>query len=126
MKAPENYLYSAQHMWAKHVEGNTWIAGITDYAQDLLGDVVFIDSPKVGSQLVAAQSCGIVESVKTGADLFSPLDGEVVDVNTDLINAPESIQDAPYSAWIFKIKTADGYEPKHLLTAADYQSSLKA
>lgn len=125
MKAPENYLYSAEHMWVKHVEDGTWLAGITDYAQDLLGDVVFIEPPLVGSHLVAGVSCGIVESVKTGADLFAPLNGEVIAINTDVINTPESIQDAPYDAWIFKIKTTENTEQKHLLSAADYKALLK-
>ncbi len=124
MKAPENYQYTTEHMWVQTAGDNIWLAGITDYAQDLLGDVIFIEPPAIGSQLLAGHSCGIIESVKTGADLFAPLDGEVVAINVDLVNAPEQIQEAPYAAWIIKIKTAENVELSHLLNAAAYKAML--
>lgn len=125
MKAPENYQYTAEHMWVQALGDNIWLAGITDYAQDLLGDVIFIEPPAISSQLVAGQSCGIIESVKTGADLFAPLNGEVVAINIDLVNAPEQIQEAPYAAWIIKIKTVENVELSHLLSATAYKTLLK-
>lgn len=121
MKAPENFQYSAEHMWVQLADDGNWLAGITDYAQDLLGDIVFIQPPAIGQQLIAGQSCGIVESVKAGADLFAPLNGEVFAVNGEVVNAPESIHDAPYQAWIFKIKATD---TTHLLDASAYKALL--
>ena len=96
MKTPQSLLYSAQHLWVKPVTEGLWEAGITDYAQDLLGDIVFIDAPAVGSILKAGQPCGLVESVKTGSDLHALADGEVTEINHDLINSPEQINDDPY------------------------------
>lgn len=125
MKAPENCQYTAEHMWVQPLGDGNWLAGITDYAQDLLGDIVFIEPPAIGSQLVAGLSCGIVESVKTGADLFAPLNGEVIAINSDLINAPEQIHDAPYAAWIFRIKTSENVKLEHLLDAIAYKALVK-
>lgn len=125
MKTPENYQYTAQHMWVKPLGDGNWLAGITDYAQDLLGDIVFIEPPAINSQLFAGLSCGIIESVKTGADLYSPLDGETVIINSDLINAPELIHDKPYEAWIFKIKTSENVKLDHLLDSNSYKLLIK-
>ena len=80
MHTPESLHYSTQHLWTKISTNDLWEAGITDYAQDLLGDIVFIDAPAIGSKLYAGQSCGLVESVKTGSDLHAPVDGEVVGI----------------------------------------------
>ena len=107
MHTPESLHYSAQHLWTKISTNDLWEAGITDYAQDLLGDIVFIDAPAIGSKLYAGQSCGLVESVKTGSDLHAPVDGEVVEINQAVINSPELINEKPYQAWIFK------YKPSH-------------
>lgn len=125
MKAPENCQYTTEHMWVQLLADGNWLAGITDYAQDLLGDIVFIEPPMLGSKLITGLSCGIVESVKTGADLFAPLDGEVVAINSDLINAPEQIQEAPYASWIFKIKTFETVKLEHLLDASAYKALVK-
>ena len=125
MKAPEDYQYTAQHMWVKPLGDGNWLAGITDYAQDLLGDIVFIEPPTVNSQLVAGLACGNVESVKTGSDLHSPLDGEVVTINSEVINAPEQLNGKPYEAWIFKIKTSEHVKLAHLLNANSYKSLVK-
>lgn len=122
MQTPQSLLYSAQHLWAKSLADGTWEAGITDYAQDLLGDIVFVDVPAVGSTLRAGEPCGLVESVKTGSDLHALVDGEVIEVNQSLINAPEQINDNPYKAWIFKFKSGDADIEKKLLSAEDYKA----
>jgi len=121
MKTPQSLLYSAQHLWTKRTANDTWEAGITDYAQDLLGDIVFVDAPAVGSTLKAGVPCGLVESVKTGSDLHALVDGEVTEVNQALINAPEQINDDPYAAWIFRFKTNDSDIEKKLLSAEAYR-----
>jgi glycine cleavage system H protein len=94
MRIPQSLLYSTEHLWAKSIGDSLWEAGITDYAQDLLGDIVFIDAPKVGSQLSAGKSCGLVESVKTGSDLHALVDGEVTEINEAVMNSPELINDS--------------------------------
>jgi glycine cleavage system H protein len=117
-------LYSNEHLWTKVAADGIWEAGITDYAQDLLGDIVFIDAPAIGSKLIAGQPCGLVESVKTGSDLHALVDGEVVEVNQELINSPELINEKPYQAWIFKYKPSEADVSKTLLSADDYQSLI--
>jgi glycine cleavage system H protein len=122
MQIPQALLYSAQHLWTKPVADGIWEAGITDYAQDLLGDIVFVDAPAVGSALKAGQPCGLVESVKTGSDLHALIDGEVTAINQDVINAPEQINDNPYKAWIFKFKASDTDVENQLLSAEAYKT----
>jgi glycine cleavage system H protein len=122
MKTPQSLLYSAQHLWAKRSAHDIWEAGITDYAQDLLGDIVFVDAPAVGSILKTGEPCGLVESVKTGSDLHALVDGEVTEVNQALIDAPEQINDDPYTAWIFKFKTSETDLEKKLLSAEAYKA----
>jgi glycine cleavage system H protein len=100
MKIPENLKYSTDHLWVKSDDDGHWLAGITDYAQDLLGDIVFVEAPKVGTQLIAGSTCGLVESVKTGSDLHAPLDGKVIEVNEAMSSYPEQINDKPYETWI--------------------------
>lgn len=122
MSVPQSLFYSAQHLWAKLVADDVWEAGVTDYAQNLLGDVVFIDAPAVGSQLEAGKPCGLIESVKTGSDLHALVDGEVVEVNQAVIDSPERVNDNPYQAWIFRFKTQDQRVQDKLLTAAAYSA----
>jgi len=126
MRTPQSLLYSPKHIWTKPTADGLWEAGVTDYAQDLLGDIVFIDAPAVGSRLVADQPCGLIESVKTGSDLHAPVDGEVVEINQDLINAPEQVNDDPYQAWIFKYKPQETGAEKKLLSAEAYQALISA
>ena len=120
MNTPENLKYSAEHLWVKAGESGDWLAGITDYAQDLLGDIVFVDAPVAGTRLTAGKTCGLVESVKTGSDLHAPLDGIVTEVNADLQTHPELINDKPYDAWIFKF-THDNDDLSGLLDAGAYR-----
>jgi glycine cleavage system H protein len=123
MRTPDSLLYSTKHLWAKAAADGIWEAGITDYAQDLLGDVVFIDPPKVGSMLVEDKPCGLVESVKTGSDLHALVDGEVIEVNEALLGSPELINDKPYEAWIFKFKSAVNLQEK-LLDSEAYKKLI--
>jgi glycine cleavage system H protein len=129
MKIPNQLHYTKEHLWtcpiADSSTDGTWLAGITDYAQDMLGDIVFIEPPKLGYKLISMQTCGIVESVKTGSDLHAPMNGVVTEINTDLLNTPEEINDKPYKAWIFKFKPEDPTENKHLLTAEEYKSLIQ-
>lgn len=125
MHIPESFRYSAEHLWTKVTTDGLWEAGITDYAQDLLGDIVFIDAPTIGSKLCAGKPCGLVESVKTGSDLHALVDGEVIEINQALINSPELINEKPYQAWIFKYKPNDSKDIENkLLTAEAYKASI--
>lgn len=125
MKFPTQLHYTAEHLWVMQDPDGYWLAGITDYAQDLLGDIVFIDPPKLGSVLVNATPCGVVESVKTGSDLHAPMNGTVTEINEDLLNAPEGINDKPYAAWIFKFEPSDKNATTHFLTSEAYQTLIQ-
>lgn len=125
MRIPTILLYSRDHLWTKKATDGLWEAGITDYAQDLLGDVVFIDPPAVGSMLNAGAPCGLIESVKTGSDLHALVDGEVMKINAALLDAPEQINDQPYEAWIFKFKPLDANVETQLLNAEAYQALIE-
>ncbi len=122
MKFPNELHYTAEHLWVCQPADGEWLAGITDYAQDLLGDIVFIEPPKLGDILTNGVPCGIVESVKTGSDLHAPMNGVVTEVNEDLLNAPEGINDKPYGAWIFKFKPSNVTETAHFLSAEAYKN----
>ncbi|MBM3350193.1 MAG: glycine cleavage system protein GcvH [Betaproteobacteria bacterium] len=124
MHTPESLFYSHEHLWTKPLANGIWEAGITDYAQDLLGDIVFVDTPAIGQQLHAGASCGLVESVKTGSDLYAPANGVVVEINQSLSNTPESINDDPYKAWIFRYKPEDEQLEFQLLSAEAYKKSI--
>ena len=126
MKFPTELHYTAEHLWVVQDPHGYWLAGITDYAQDLLGDIVFIDPPKLGDVLVNATPCGVVESVKTGSDLHAPMNGVVTEINEDLLASPEGINDKPYAAWIFKFQPNDASETAHFLSAEAYQSLISA
>ena len=121
MRIPPSLLYSQQHLWAKLTSDGLWEAGITDYAQDLLGDIVFIEPPSIGNALVAGKTCGLVESVKTGSDLHALVDGDVVEINQALLNNPELINEDPYQAWIFKFLPHDDTLENQLMSAKDYK-----
>lgn len=124
MKFPEDFLYTNEHMWTQAQADGTWLAGISDYAQDMLGDVVFVDPPKVGATLVTGHPCGLVESVKTGSDLHAPLDGKVVEINQDVLESPETINDKPYKSWIFRFEPSDAKQAEALLNAQAYQALI--
>ncbi len=120
MSYPENYRYSKSHEWLL-LEGDAATVGITDYAQESLGDIVFVELPKVGQEIEAGATFGSVESVKAVSDLYSPVSGTVTAVNTALNDAPETINTAANETWIIKlaVKSADATSP--LLSAAEYE-----
>jgi len=122
---PANLRYTKEHEWAQ-VEGDRARIGITDFAQDQLGDVVFVELPKVGAPVRQMQGFGVVESVKAVSDLFAPLSGEVVEVNGDLAQHPEKVNQDPYGAgWLIVIKVADAKEVDQLMGAAQYEEYLR-
>ena len=111
--------YSKEHEWAKEIGGNRGRVGITHYAQDQLGDVVFVDLPAIGSQVKQFQQFGTIESVKAVSDLYAPVNGEVVEVNGTLADAPETVNSDPYGeGWMIKVKLAG--DAGDLMSAADY------
>lgn len=126
MRIPNTLLYSTEHLWTKADTDGLWQAGITDYAQDLLGDIVFVDAPAIGTQLSAGKPCGLVESVKTGSDLHALVDGVVVEINQKALDAPELINDKPYDTWLFKFKPDQADFAQKLLTADDYKTLISA
>ena len=121
---PEELLYHSEHDWAR-IEGDQATFGITWYAQDQLGEVVFFDPPKVGSQVSKDSPYTEVESVKAVSDVISPLSGEIIAVNDDLSDSPERINEDPYGeGWLVRIKLSDPSEQEALLDAAAYQATL--
>ena len=123
---PDTYRYTKEHEWV-HAEGDTASVGITDHAQSELGDIVYVDLPKVGSKVEAGKSLGSVESVKAVSDIYSPITGEVVAVNELLATAPEKLNSDPHGeAWLVKVKIAAAGEIANLMTASDYQSYIGA
>lgn len=117
------YLFSKDHTWAARSEDGTWLVGITDYAQEMLGDVVFIDPPKPGQAVVQFVNCGLIESVKTGSDLHAPLTGTVKAVNEEALSSPEKVNDHPYATWLFTLE-ADATGAESLLDQAAYEAQL--
>lgn len=120
-KLPQNLKYATSHEWAQLEDDNIVRVGITDFAQNQLGDLVFVDLPKVGRKVKAQEQCAVVESVKTASDLYSPISGEIVAVNDALTNEPEQVNDKPYDAWIFCIKTDDPAGLDKLMDADAYK-----
>jgi len=126
MSTPEQLKYSATHQWARHETDGTVSVGITDHAQEMLGDVVFVDHPKIGSRVQQGAVCGVIESVKAASDIYAPVSGEVIAVNAELADAPEKVNGDPYAAWMFRVKPADPAELDALLDAAAYQKIADA
>jgi glycine cleavage system H protein len=124
MSNPSNLKYTASHEWVKAETDGTVSVGITSHAQNLLGDMVFVESPAVGRKLKSGEECAVVESVKAAADVYAPLAGEVVATNSDLDSAPEKINDDPYAAWMFKLKPDNAADLNGLMDAAAYQAHV--
>ena len=122
MSNPGNLKYTASHEWVKTETDGTLSIGITQHAQELLGDMVFVESPAVGRKLKAGEECAVVESVKAAADVYAPVSGEVVAANSDLDSAPEKINDDPYAAWMFKLKPDNAADVNGLMDAVAYQA----
>ena len=120
MAYPADRKYTKEHEWIQ-ANGNSASVGITDYAQQSLGDIVFVEVPKVGSELTAGKSFGTVESVKAVSDLFAPASGIVSDVNAELATSPEKVNQDPHGSWMMKITLSNPSELEGLLSAADYE-----
>ncbi|MFA3657904.1 glycine cleavage system protein GcvH [Acinetobacter baumannii] len=124
MNHPSELKYARTHEWVK-IEGDLVITGITDHAQDELGDLVYVETPEVGSQVTAGEQAGVVESVKTASDIHAPVSGTVVEVNTDLEDDPDFVNEDPYGkGWIYKIKPDNISDVEKLLTNAEYEAGL--
>jgi glycine cleavage system H protein len=123
---PDNFRYTKEHEWVL-VEGDTGTIGITDHAQEELGDIVYVDLPKVGAHVEQGKSLGSVESVKAVSDIYSPVTGDVTDANQSLADAPETLNSDPHGAgWLVKIRLSSPAEILELMTAADYQKYVEA
>lgn len=124
MEFPEDLKYSKQHEWVL-VEGSVATVGITDYAQDQLGDIVFVELPAVGDKVSKEDAFGVVESVKAVSDVYAPLSGKVLEVNDDLPENPEMVNEDPYGdGWIIKIDLSDPDELEELMSAAEYEEYI--
>ena len=119
MNYPTDLKYTKSHEWIRY-EGDVAVVGISDFAQDALGDVVFVNLPQVGDEVTAGESFGDVESVKAVSDLISPVSGVVLEVNEELDDSPENLNSDPYGAWIIKVENVTDEE--ELLDAADYEA----
>jgi glycine cleavage system H protein len=122
---PNDRKYSSTHEWAK-IDGELAVIGITDHAQETLGDITFVELPKIGLKVEKAKECGVIESVKAASDLYSPISGEVAEINTSLVASPEIINKSPYDdGWLFKIKAISHAEADSLLDASGYKQSIE-
>ncbi len=123
---PEHLKYALSHEWAQIEDDNIIRVGITDFAQQELGDLVYVELPDIGQQIVANESCATVESVKTAADIFSPVSGEIVAINQSVIDDPEKINDSAYESWLFCIKATNLAELEKLLSPSAYEIMITA
>ena len=123
MKLPQNLRYTASHEWARREPDGSVSVGITDHAQEQLGDIVFVEAPQVGRKVTAGESVGVVESVKAASDIYAPIAGEVVAANAELASAPEKVNDDAFAAWMYRIKPANAADLDALLDAAAYEKS---
>jgi glycine cleavage system H protein len=121
MNVPEQLRYTESHHWVRPEDDGTVSVGITQHAQDELGDIVFIEAPPAGRRLKRGESCGAIESVKTAADLFAPVDGEVVAANAEAREAPERVNEDAYGTWLFRVRPDDAAQLETLLDAAAYR-----
>jgi glycine cleavage system H protein len=123
MAYPTDRKYTKEHEWIQ-ANGNSASVGITDYAQESLGDIVFVEAPKVGAELVAGKTFGTVESVKAVSDLFAPVSGTVTEVNADLATSPEKVNKDAHGSWMLKLTLKNPSELDGLLSAADYEKFI--
>jgi glycine cleavage system H protein len=124
MNFPDNLKYTTTHQWVRMAADGMATVGITDHAQDQLGDVVFMQLPEPGRKVKRGENCAVIESVKAASDIPAPLSGEIVETNAALNDAPEKVNQDPYGAWLFRIKPGDRSEQAGLLDAAAYQKSV--
>lgn len=126
MSIPADLKYTPSHEWAKLEADGTVSVGITHHAQELLGDMVFVENPAVGRKLAAGEECAVVESVKAASDVYAPLAGEVVATNAELENAPERLNQDPYGAWMFRVRPDKPADLDGLLDAAAYRAVVES
>jgi glycine cleavage system H protein len=125
MSIPEHLSYTQEHEWVA-IDGATATIGITDHAQEALGDVVYVSAPSAGTKVTAGEPCGEVESTKSVSDLYAPVDGEVAEVNGDVDDNPGLVNTDPYGAgWLFKVTLDGGRAPEGLMSAAEYETLTK-
>ena len=124
MNAPANLKYSKSHEWVKFLEDGTALVGITDFAQSELGDIVFINLPVAGDEVVMEEALGDVESVKAVSDILCPISGTVVEINEELLDRPQTINEEPYEAWLIRVENITGQED--LLNAAEYEAFVES
>ena len=120
MTTPTELKFAPSHEWVKVEADGTLAVGISDHAQEALGDIVFLEFPKVGRMVAAEEAVAVVESVKAASDIYAPVAGEIVAVNDALADTPEAVNSEPYTSWMFKIKPANAADVNGLLSAADY------
>jgi len=126
-ESPENLKYLSSHEWVKLEDDGTVTVGISDHAQDLLGDIVFVELPEVGQRLSAEEEAAVVESVKAASDIFSPIGGEVTEINEKLLDAPDLINGSPYEdGWFFKMQPDDLESLNTLLSSEEYTDSQES
>jgi glycine cleavage system H protein len=123
MAYPKDYRYTKEHEWIQ-VKGNTGLVGITDHAQESLGDIVFVELPKVGAQIEAGKSFGTVESVKAVSELYAPVSGKVVEINESLNQGPEAVNKDAHAAWMIKLELTDPKQAEALLSVDDYEKFI--
>lgn len=126
MSIPAELKYTKSHEWVKLEADGTVTVGITQHAQELLGDMVFVELPKAGRTLAQREECAVVESVKAASDVYAPLSGEVIAANPEVESTPEKINQDPYANWLFKLKLADAAEIDGLLDAGGYEKLLES
>ena len=124
---PEDLKYSEEHEWVRMESDNSAVVGITDFAAESLGDVVFVELPEVGSELTQFEKMGEIESVKAVSDLYSPVSGTITERNDSVIDAPELVNDSPYdSGWMLRVNLADSGQLDNLMSSTEYQAMLEA
>ncbi len=124
---PEDLKYTKTHEWLRVMEDGHFEIGITEHAQDMMGDMVFVELPEVGSNVNAGEDCAVVESVKAASDVYAPVAGEVVEVNSELADAPETINQDPYhQGWMFRLRPGNQQDADKLLDAAGYEQAVAA
>lgn len=123
---PSELKYVSSHEWVSIDADGVATVGITDHAQDQLGDVVYVELPTIGQAVVAEEHCGVVESVKAASEIYSPVAGEIVEINSELESSPEQVNSEPYKAWFFKVKLSADFDQSTLLDAAAYAAEINA
>ena len=124
MNIPNDLLFAASHEWVRVEPDGTLTVGISDFAQEQLGELVFLEVPEVGRDVMAAEPCAVVESVKAASDVYAPVSGKVTAANTALLDDLGKVNSDPYGAWLFKLQPSDKGELKQLMSAADYGKSF--